>query len=57
MLFKNIQMIDPSFSVLDNMTVAVKGDAIAYIGSEDDLPKGEWGEIYDGRGKLLIPGL
>ncbi len=58
MLFKNIQMIDPAFRVLEDMTVAVRGDTIAYIGSWKDLPEGEdWGEIYDGRGRLLIPGL
>jgi 5-methylthioadenosine/S-adenosylhomocysteine deaminase len=58
MLFKNIQMIDPDFQVLENMTVALRGDRIVYVGSWDGLPAGEdWGEVYDGRGKLLIPGL
>ncbi|MCL1804984.1 MAG: amidohydrolase [Clostridiales bacterium] len=57
MLFKNIQMIDPSFRVLDDMSVAVKGDTIAYAGPGASLPEGDWGEIYDGAGKLLIPGL
>ena len=57
MLYKNIQMIDPSFQTLENMTVAVRGDTIAYIGPFSGLPEGDWGEVYDGAGKLLIPGL
>ncbi|MDR0468875.1 MAG: amidohydrolase [Peptococcaceae bacterium] len=58
MLFKDIQMIDPTFQVLENMTVAVKGGVISYIGPYEGLPAGEdWGEAYDGRGRLLIPGL
>jgi 5-methylthioadenosine/S-adenosylhomocysteine deaminase len=57
MLFKNIQMIDPSFNVLNDMTVAVKGDVVVYIGAESGLPEGDWGEVYDGTNKLLIPGL
>ena len=58
MLFQNIQMVDPSFRVLEGMIVAVKGDAIAYVGTGEGLPQNEdWGEAYDGRGKLLIPGL
>ncbi|MCL1848081.1 MAG: amidohydrolase [Clostridiales bacterium] len=58
MLFQNIQMIDPGFQVLEGMTVAVKGDRIAYVGNGADLPQGEdWGEVYEGQGKVLIPGL
>ena len=58
MLFKDIQMIDPAFRVLDGMTVAVRDGAIAYIGPWEGLPASEgWGEVYDGRGRLLIPGM
>ena len=58
MLFKNIQMIDPSFDVRDHMTVATRGEVIAYVGPWENLPQNEdWGEVYDGSGRLLIPGL
>ena len=35
--------------------MAVQGDSIAYVGRE--RPKGDFGRRYDGRGKLLMPGL
>ncbi|MCL2121835.1 MAG: amidohydrolase [Clostridiales bacterium] len=58
MLFKNIQMINPSFEVQDHMTVATRGECIAYVGSWEDLPQNEdWGEVYDGSDRLLIPGM
>ena len=57
MLFKNIQLIDPSFNVLEDMAVAVKGETIAYVGPASGLPGEDWGEVYEGQGKLLIPGL
>jgi len=58
MLFKNICMIDPSFEVIENVTVGVKGDTIGYVGPWDGLPdKRGWGEVIDGDMKLLIPGL
>ena len=58
MLFKDIRMIDPSFRVLENMTVAVDGDSVSYIGPWENLPPGvNRDDVYDGRDKLLIPGL
>ena len=58
MLLQNMQVLDPSFQVLENVTVAVKGDTIAYVGPANELPQNEdWGEVYDGSNKLLIPGL
>ena len=58
MLIKGIQMIDPAYHVLDDMSVGVSGDAIAYVGPFAELPHDrDWGEEIDGHGKLLIPGL
>jgi len=58
MLFKNIRMIDHDFHILEETTVAVKDDRISYVGPWDSLPQnGDWGEVYDGRDRLLIPGL
>jgi len=58
MLFKHIRMIDPAFALREDVTVAVRDDTIAWIGDWADLPqKEDWGEVYEGQGKLLIPGL
>ncbi|MBQ0110642.1 MAG: amidohydrolase [Oscillospiraceae bacterium] len=53
MLFKNITIIDENFNVQKNRFVATDGDVISYIGTS--LPQGDFGEIYDGNNKLLIP--
>ena len=53
MLFKNIAIIDENFDVCENMYVGVKGSYIDYVGSE--IPTADYGEIYDGNNKLLIP--
>ena len=53
MLFKDITIIDKSFDVKEHQYVAVKDDRIAYIG--DKMPEGEFGTVYHGENKLLIP--
>ncbi|MBP0989596.1 MAG: amidohydrolase family protein, partial [Oscillospiraceae bacterium] len=52
MLFKNIKYVDEDFSVRCG-DVSVKGEKIAKIGNGIE-PEGE---VYDGKNKLLIPGL
>jgi len=54
MLFKKITMIDDEMKVRENMYVGVKDDRIAYIGRE--MPETDFGEVYEGRGRLLMPG-
>ncbi len=54
MLFKNISFLDESFKIQENQFVGVKEDKIAYTGSEK--PQENYGEEYDGRNKLLLPG-
>lgn len=54
MLFKNITILDENFEVQKHMNVGVKGEIIAYIGREE--PKEDFGEVYDGNNRLLIPG-
>ncbi|MDD5832730.1 MAG: amidohydrolase [Clostridiales bacterium] len=56
MLFKNIKLIDESFKARGDMFVRTEGAVITYIGEKcpEEL-KGE--EIYDGRGKVMLPGL
>lgn len=53
MLFKDITIIDESFQVKEHRYVGVKGDRIACI--SDTLPREDYGEVYDGKNKLLIP--
>ena len=54
MLFCNIDLIDESFAPRRNQFVGVRDGRIAYIG--DVRPDGDWGETYDGRRRLLLPG-
>lgn len=53
MLFKDITIIDESFSVREHMYVGVRGERIACV--SDTLPAEDYGEVYEGKGKLLLP--
>ena len=53
MLFKNITIIDEDFNVKENMNIGIEGEIIDYIG--EDEPSKDYGNIYDGKGKLMIP--
>jgi len=53
MLFKDISMIDEEYQVREHMYVGIRNDRIACI--SDTLPLEDFGEIYDGRGKVLLP--
>ena len=55
MLFANIGVVDGDFELHEDWFVAVDGARIAYVGSEE--PADDFGERYDGRGKVLMPGL
>lgn len=55
MLFENIDILDERFERRRGCFVAVEGETISYIG--DVRPEGDFGETYDGRCKLLMPGL
>lgn len=54
MLFCHIDLIDSAFTLRRDQFVGVRGGRIAYIGGT--CPDGDWGEFYDGRRKLLLPG-
>lgn len=54
MLFKNIKMLDRDFSIVENAFVGVEGSKIEYIGTE--RPEKDYGRVYSGEGKLLMPG-
>lgn len=54
MLFKNISIIDENLEIQQNMYVGTLGDKIDYVGTE--MPQQNYGEEYDGKGKILSPG-
>ncbi|MDY2959971.1 MAG: amidohydrolase [Hornefia sp.] len=56
MLFKNITIIDENFDVKENKYVGTIKDKIAYIGDEMPQNSSEYGKVYQGKGKLLMPG-
>lgn len=53
MLFKDITIVDDQFEIKEHMNVGVKNDRITFISKE--LPKEDFGEVYEGQGKLLLP--
>lgn len=53
MLFSNIKILDENFEIKDKMYVATEDDRIVYVG--DCMPRGDFGDIRDGKGKLLMP--
>ena len=55
MLFAHIGIVDEDFTFKPDCFVGVRGDTIAYIGADE--PAEDYGERYDGRGKVLLPGL
>ena len=58
MLFEKIGLVDENFNYKGNMYVGVAGNLIVYISNEapDDDMKEKFGECYDGKGKVIMPG-
>lgn len=54
MLFSNIDILDENLQHRQGCHVGVKDGRIAYIGAEK--PEEDFGEVYDGSGKLLMTG-
>ena len=54
MLFRNIDLLDEQFQLKRGQYVGVKDGVIAYIG--ETAPQEDYGEVYDGRHRLLLPG-
>ena len=54
MLFEKIGILDEELNYQPDRFVGVRDGRIAYIGAEE--PKEDFGERYDGAGKLLMPG-
>ena len=54
MLFKEIGILDENFDYKENMYVGVEKGKIDYIGPK--RPPHDYGEEYNGKGRLLMPG-
>ena len=54
MLFEHIDLLDDQFEHKKDQFVGIREGRIAYIGAE--RPEGDWGESYNGRHGLLMPG-
>lgn len=53
MLFKDITIVDDQFEVREHMYVGIKDAYIQYVG--DVMPEEDYGEVYEGHDRLLIP--
>lgn len=54
MLFQNIAFLNENYKVIPKGYVAVENKRIVYVG--ETPPQGDFGELYQGKGKLLLPG-
>ena len=54
MLFKEITILNKDFNIEENMYVGVENDKIEYVGKT--RPDKDFGEEYNGSGRLLMPG-
>ncbi len=54
MLFAHIDILDENLDYQKDRFVAVEGDRIAYVGAAEPENPRQYGERYDGRGKLLM---
>lgn len=55
MLFKDITIIGEGYAVLEHGYLVTDDKTITYIGTEP--PADYTGEVYDGQGKVLVPGM
>jgi 5-methylthioadenosine/S-adenosylhomocysteine deaminase len=57
LLLKDFMLLSPDFSVKQHMSVAVRGNKIAVVGSSADMNDVQSVKTINGNGKLLMPGL
>lgn len=55
MIFRDIAVLDENFCIKKHQFVQTSNDRIAYIG--DTMPPAEGQQCFDGKNKLMIPGL
>ncbi len=54
MLFSHIDILDENLDYLKDQFVGVEGAFITYVGAEEPADAARFGQVYDGRGKLLM---
>lgn len=54
MLFRDITLIDDAYQVQEHQSIVTDGTTISYIGTNP--PADYQGDVYDGRGKVAMPG-
>ena len=57
MLFADITLIDENFECKEHQWVGVRGDRIEYVGDCAPENAADFGEVYEGAGRLLMPAL
>ena len=55
MLFQDISIVSPDMDVREHLYVGVKDKLIAYIGEQAPENPADYGPVYPGQGKLLLP--
>ena len=54
MLFKDISILDENFNCKERQWVGVLDGVIDYIGDEEPERIAKYGEVYEGRNRLLM---
>lgn len=54
MLFKDITVLNEEFEIETGKYVVIDGDRIASV--SDEMPEGAFDTVYEGKGRLLMPG-
>ncbi len=57
MLFKEIAILDENLDYQPSQWVGIEGDRITYLADKAPADQARFGRIYEGAGKLLVPGL
>lgn len=57
MLFTDINLLDENLDYQEHQWVGVKDGRIDYVGSQAPANAADYGDAYDGRGKLMLPAL
>lgn len=55
MLFKDISLLDENLDYQEHQYVGTKDGKIAYIGAEMPADPDQYGEVYEGEGRLISP--
>ncbi len=55
-LFQNVAVLGEDFTVLNNAYVGVRGEKICYLSVAPPADIADYGSIYDGRHKFMVPG-